>query len=625
MYKISVPTSTFVLEHYGKEALWEELKKLDCERLFICPNSAGLFNENREKEFAIMKESCAWFQAKGLEVGMWIWAYFLKAERGYRRLTNPFGQKSATQVCATDLEYRKVIGKILQDGARCGFDLLMFDDDFRYGFHDIGFGCCCENHLKMMEEELGEAITLDKIRPYLLSGAKNKYRDAFVKGNAQAYVDFAKAMRQYVDEVDPNLRLGFCACITSWDLDGTTPDQIAQLLAGKTKPFYRLIGAPYWGALRTWGLRPAESIELERLEATRRENSDIEMFSEGDVFPRPRFRVGAAYLEGFDTALRAAGCTDGILKYALDYTSHPQMETGYRKAHEHNRDVYEQIDRLFSGKEPVGIRVWDKAAKYADMTIPAVMENSCSVEDMAFSPAVKMLTSCSLPVTYGAPHCAGAAFGEDVKAVPKEQLGSGLILDLRACELLMEQGIDVGIEQIGEERKSGREHTLWDDNHVALDDNARVRTVKLKPNAKIESTFVCEDDEIPASFRYENKDGQKFFVLCFDGYFNSDALFRTYARAKQLAEAAAWLSGEALPAVCFGNPDLYIQTKQNGNRLAVGLWNFSTDEIFEPTVQLTKSGTVTGTIRCTAQITKSAVTLSPLAPYAFAGFEVELA
>ncbi len=624
MYKISVPISTFVLDHYGREAVWEELKKLDCERLFFCPDSAGLFNENRAKEFAIMKENCAWFQAKGLEVGMWIWAYFLKAEHGYMRLTNPFGLKSATQICATDLEYRKVIGKILQDGARCGFDLIMFDDDFRYGFHDIGFGCCCENHLKMMEEALGEAVELDKIRPYLLSGEKNKYRDAFVQGNARAYVDFAAAMRQYVDEVNPDLRLGFCACITSWDLDGTTPDQIAQILAGKNKPFYRLIGAPYWGALRTWGVRLADSIELEKLEATRRVNESIEMFSEGDVFPRPRFRVGAAYLEGFDTALRAAGCMDGILKYALDYTSRPTMETGYRKAHENNRALYAQIDAMFGGKEPVGVRVWDKAAKYADMTIPKIMENNCAVEDMAFSPAIKMLNCCSLPITYGEKFNAGVAFGEDVRAVPEEMLSSGLILDLRACEILMERGVDVGIEHIGAEIQAGREHVLTLDDYIALDGESRCRVVTPKADAIIETMFVYEGKEYPASFRYTNAKGQKFFVLCFDGYFNSEALFRTYARAKQLAGAAEWLSGEKLPAVCFGNPDLYLQTKQSGNRLAVGLWNFSTDEIFEPVVELRQSGTLLGTIRCEAQIEKNAVKLSPLAPFAFAGFEVEL-
>ena len=258
------------------------------------------------------------------------------------------------------------------------------------------------------------------------------------------------------------------------------------------------------------------------------------------------------------------------------------------------------------------------------MTIPKKMENTCSIEDTAFSPSIKMLTSCSLPITYGERFCAGVAFGEDVKAVPKDKLSSGLILDLRACELLMEQGVDVGIVKIEEDKQADREHVLSDGNYVALDGESRFRVVEPKPDAVIETAFVCGEQEYPASFRYTNAEGKKFFVLCFDAYFNSEALFRTYPCAKQLAAAAEWLSGEKLPAVCFDNPDLYLQTKQCGSRLAVGLWNFSTDEIAEPLVTLPQSGTLLNTIRCSAQIDKNAVRLSPLAPFAFAGFEVEL-
>ncbi len=624
MYKISVPITTFVLKTYGPEKVLDELKHLDCERVFLCPNSAGIFNEKRKEEFELLKKYCRFFQKHGFEVGMWIWTYYFKGECTYMRLTSPFGQKSATQICATDSEYQKIIGAILQDGAKCGFDLIMFDDDFRYGFHDIGFGCCCENHLRMISESLGESVSLEAIKPFLLSGGKNKYRDAFVQANAQAYVDFAKAMRKYVDEVNPDLRLGFCACITSWDLDGTTPDQIAKLLAGKNQPFYRLIGAPYWGAQRCWGTRLAENIEIERLEASVRTDKEIEIFSEGDTYPRPRFRVPASYLEGFDTALRAAGCTDGILKYALDYTSDPAVETGYRKAHEKSRDLYMKINEVFGDKKSVGVRVWNKTAKYADMTIPKKKENSCSIEDMAFSPSVKMLTACSLPITYGDDFTAGVAFGEDVKAVPASCLSSGLILDLRACEILSEQGVDVGLEKIGEYRMTETEHFLKPNNYVHLDADSEFRTVKLKPQSAVESEFLCDGAAYPASYRYTNADGQRFFVLCFDAYFNSESLYRTYPRAKQLALVCEWLSKSKIPAVCFGNPDLYIQVKLNGNRLAVGLWNFSADEITQPIITLCGTGTVTKTIHCTAESRGKDVLLSPLAPFAFAGFEVNL-
>jgi hypothetical protein len=51
------------------------------------------------------------------------------------------------------------------------------------------------------------------------------------------------------------------------------------------------------------------------------EDKNIEVLSEGDVYPRPRHKIPANYLEIFDTALRAADCTNGIHKYMLDYTS----------------------------------------------------------------------------------------------------------------------------------------------------------------------------------------------------------------------------------------------------------------------------------------------------------------
>ena len=60
---------------------------------------------------------------------------------------------------------------------------------------------------------------------------------------------------------------------------------------------------------------------------------DIEILAEGDAFPRPRTRCPASYLEGFDTAIRASGCTDGILKYGIDYFSNTDYETGYAAFH----------------------------------------------------------------------------------------------------------------------------------------------------------------------------------------------------------------------------------------------------------------------------------------------------
>ena len=52
-------------------------------------------------------------------------------------------------------------------------------------------------------------------------------------------------------------------------------------------------------------------------------------------------------MEYYDTALRAAGCTNGILKYMLDYTAAPDYEPAYLEAHIKNAPVGPALDRLF--------------------------------------------------------------------------------------------------------------------------------------------------------------------------------------------------------------------------------------------------------------------------------------
>ena len=51
------------------------------------------------------------------------------------------------------------------------------------------------------------------------------------------------------------------------------------------------------------------------MESAWTKNGEIEIMAEGDVYPRPRTLCPASCLEGFDTAIRASGCTDGVLKY----------------------------------------------------------------------------------------------------------------------------------------------------------------------------------------------------------------------------------------------------------------------------------------------------------------------
>lgn len=183
--------------------------------------------------------------------------------------------------------------RCLKDVAGTGVDMILLNDDLRFGAWS-GFGCLCENHVRMICEQLGENVEETRLRELILSGGKNRYRDAFLNANKRSLQKYAVKMRRAADEVNPKLRLGFCACVSSWDIDGDA-FEISKLLAGNTKPILRLIGAPYWVACS--GKEYLQDVvELERMEASWNRDSEIELIAEGDAYSCPRLNCPASYL-----------------------------------------------------------------------------------------------------------------------------------------------------------------------------------------------------------------------------------------------------------------------------------------------------------------------------------------
>lgn len=621
MYKLSVPLVLDTLDRYGKEKYADILKKMGAERVFLCPSSDKKFWNNYDYEISRLKKYVGFFKSNGFETGVWVWAFQYR-DGDFTYMKSPQGKDSVSSVCPTDNKYRDMMSAFVEDAAKVGIDIFMFDDDFRYTFIDNGIACLCDNHLKMIGNILGEEVTLELMERHLLHGTGNKYREAFVKANGLALASFAKEMREHLDKVNPDVRMGFCSCISQWDIDGMHPDELAKLFAGKTKPFYRLIGAPYWGAMKAWGNRIADVIEVERIECARRYTPEIEIFSEGDTYPRPRFKTPASYLEGFDTALRAAGCTDGILKYAVDYSADLDYENGYISRHIGNIPLYEKITEMFSDKKSIGIRVYDKADKFAQIPITSKFEGSNEIQNIAFNAGQRLITGCSLPSCYEGAGFGGVAFGEHVKNVPEEQL-TGLIIDLAAAEILKEKGIDCGIKSVNNSLQSNSEIFEAGNRHIDIFGGVECKKVVLDKNAEIESFFDTEEGIVPASFRYENGKGQRFLVYCYDANDNADRedFYRQYTRAEQIVSAVPWLCGRELPAVITGNPDLYVQVKENEYSMAIGLWNFFSDDIPQPEIKLNFTPKSVKIISCNAKICDNKIILSRIEPYGFAFFE----
>ncbi len=622
-YTVAVPVMNGTFFRSDRERIVRNLNSVGAGRVFLALRENSLLSPAREEELAALRENCVFLHARGFEVGAWLWAFLLKPDRGFTRMESPDGRVSEMTVCPADPEYADAMGEFLEQIAGCGVDLIQFDDDYRYGFQDMGFGCVCPLHRKRTEAILGRQIDGEELKQTLLSGGGNDLRDAFLKANGEALEAFAAAMRAHVDKVRPAVRLGFCSCITSWDLDGAVPDRISRILAGTTRPFYRLIGAPYWAAMNNaWGNRLCDVIELERIECSRRADPEIEIFGEGDTYPRPRHKTPAAYLEFFDTAMRAAGCADGILKYMQDYTADADYETGYYEAARRNADACEAIDRMFGQKQCVGVRCWDKADKYRTYSIPERIAGTCKVQELAFSATARFLAANSVPTVHEGNGVIGAAFGDDVLSVPPEALNGGMILDVSAARLLSERGEDVGITGFGESFRASVEIFPGPPGRAAINGAADAVRLTVSPEAEILSRGETPEGEtVPLSYLYTNAAGRRYLVYACEGYFASQDWFRSYPRQRQIERFAAYCE-KRLPAFCPGHPELYLLAKKDGERLAVGLWNAFPDPVYAPRILVDGDWSAAEGFRCEAQIHGGAVTLGDLPPWGFAFFEL---
>lgn len=607
-YKISVPFMNHTCDTDEHRAQYLDLvRRMGAERVFLCMPRIFKDCPERDASLELLRTNAAFFKKNGIpEVGTWFSPMGhggrLDHESGEDRVDFPrlvgFGGGVCDDTfCIADPGYREIIGNWVRDMGKCGVDIIQLDDDLRLGVRSNGLGCTCDYHLSEFGARTNRAWTREELYEAVYSGAPGEIRDAWFELMSEAFHGFAHVLRSKLDEAAPDTRLGFCACMTTYDSDCVDAAELARAFAGKTKPFLRGIGAAYWGS--NGGRHTiADVISYERQQSVwMKRDPDIEFFTEGDVYPRPRYRVPAWYLETFDTALRADGSTDGILKYVFDYVQTPMYETGYIERHEKNKPIYEAIHRTFDGGVIRGVFVYEAEHKLKQGNLPIPAMSSGAICENSLSASVRFLNRLGIPTSFTPNGDAVCVSGLSAEQMPLEYLDYGVIMDADAARRLTERGVDCGI--IRAEQALAAVSETFPQDEFAEQENLRTLTggrfakMTLREGAEVLSEFHAGGESYPAVWYYENGDGQRFLGYAFDwdSVDKSSQLLMSYRRQAQAVKGIEKLqNGRAIAAVCMKNPEIYMIVKDfaDGSR-AVGIWNCFGDEMIAPKVLLDRA------------------------------------
>lgn len=622
--KITVPIICGQITNKSRQKLLYQLEAFGADEVFVS-FFKGMNNLSFDPE--TLKVETEFLRRKGYKVAVWLLT--LSQPNFYEGSNNALkisinGEPTGC-ACPLHESYLNDYCQLIKTVAGTGVKKIVLDDDLRMQSVYSETCCFCDKHMKFYSDFLGYPVTLEEMREGLLSGEVNQYRTAWTAGCKEALKKFCTAVRHAADEVDEEIEIMLCSGPALFGADGTDAFELVDLLAGKRKQKeFRLIGAPYWGTAHKLVSNNASAYDFARHQAFVAKQRGYITVGEGDPHPRPRYECPAYEVEFFHTVMLADGNVDRIMKYGLDYFADFDYEKGYAEFSVYNKDLYEQIERMFSGKECVGFHLvepFDRILYARELSITPEL----TVIDSA---ARKFLNDLSLPAVFNEGGV-NVILGENARNLEKSILKYGNILDVKAAILLKEQGVDVGLKSFMKiETPEGfinEKYFNQNDWTNMMQKPKYLFDLELCEGAIVQSTVSVGNFEVPASFLYENSDGERFLIFGYDLWEmeNSWGYVRNYYRQQQVVKATEWLNRKKPAAVCLGNPDLYLMTKTDGKSLAIGLWNHFSDAILKPEILLGESYKSARFVNCEGELKEDIIYLNkPLGAYSHCFIEV---
>lgn len=548
------------------------------------------------------------YRAAGIEPYFWLCHTIghggdlsTKAKSPFQTLVGADGQEATGCFCPLDEGFRDYLLEILKILAAADIPLILLDDDFRINYHmpAVDIGCFCPLHMERFNRDHGTDFSRAALAERVY-GNEGNTRVQFMESVGNTMLELARAMEQAVHSVNPHTRLGLATAMIHYSTEGYELRQLAKALAGPTRPYIRVFGAPYHAKNNAFQL--AYTVDTAKHLANHLDGDDVEIIGEGDTYPHTRFFTNRTVLRSYLLASRCAGMRN-MLHYPFPFAASPDYETIYVDEACQLKPSMALLDELLpadvtaQGLEPViSFRNFAQVPIHLQMT---KRERVWPDEPVA----IKMLTQFGIPT---APYAQNSnqpvlLAGYNAYGYTDEEIGRlldrGAVIDATAAAWLLERGHDIGLEAVSalhaeptfELYCAGPFSDRYQNEQVWMLNAGATAFFHLQPKAAatVAGYYINGENgsRTPSCVAYCHGK-RKVFVLGFD-FFSVRSSFQAVnnvARAEQMRHVCAWLGVAHVENQEF----LYANVYRKANRQTICLVQTNTDPCEQIRIHLRK-------------------------------------
>ena len=507
-------------------------------------------------------------RGSGLKIGILIQStigHGYSTDSRFQRITTLDGTAKKS-FCPLDPDFTNYIRQAVATVAVTRPDFFLVDDDFRV--HHGAPGCFCPLHLAAFNKVVDGHFTRESLMQTLQreDAESRRLGQAWDQSLLGSLAGLARAIRDVINSVDPDLPCGFCS---PGNINYTL--SLAKILAGRQPPLVRVANS-WYQENDGRGLLARVYWTAAQMEAFK---GIPELLSESDTYEQNRYYTSAHALNGQITLSLLYGTTGAKLWITRMGEYEPGSGLAYREMLRRNIKRYGELKRLCPSVS------WDEPATPLPGQ-PVALWNPADLSKQRFVKnwAAKVCGHLGIPCRAASWDRADAKIlmlaGPEVSfftdAELKSFLGRGLLLDGPAAAQLCQRGF-AELLGIDASRRGARV--------VLLVRNARVQTLSKCQQSPSDLSPVKEMTESKLTL-FENQLGGRVAVFAAD---IDPSPFMNETRREQLIDVLGWLNRAPLPVVVVSDVDIYarhgVLAPEEGGGELLCLFNMNMDALPE--------------------------------------------